>query len=106
LNETNGGDERLCMEIRLHPSWKLSSDHAASKGGKPVLVNRDTGKAYGPGEPVKLYPSWKLAHAAPLVRLLAKRAHLDDESAKLVSKFLASWPEGRLGPRARRRRNG
>jgi hypothetical protein len=83
------------MEVRLSSSWKLSTDHPSSMGGKPVLVNRATGKAYQPGDFVKVHPSWHLSHAAPAVRVLAERKRLDDDGKKLVSKFLANWPRGR-----------
>lgn len=95
------------MELNLSPDWKLSADHAASNCGKPVLVNRATGRAYGPGDFVRIFPRWKhLHHAAPAVRLLAKRATLDDEGKKLVAKLLEFWPEGRRVPRVRRKREG
>lgn len=45
------------MQVNLSGSWELSTDHAASSYGQPVLVNRATGEAFGPGDILKPYPS-------------------------------------------------
>jgi hypothetical protein len=38
------------MKATLAPSWDLTTEHAASSYGQPVLVNRGTGEAFGPGD--------------------------------------------------------
>lgn len=80
------------MERHLSPSWKLSTEHAASSYGIPVLVNCASGEAFGPGDIVKPYPSWGFGPARDAVSRMAKTAHLDGEGTKLVSLFLAHWP--------------
>ena len=75
------------MQINLSGSWDLSTDHAASSYGQPVLVNRATGEAFGPGDILKPYPSWGFMVGAEAVRRLAKTAKLDAEGRNLVAKF-------------------
>ena len=38
------------MKIYLSQSWELSDEHSASIEGRPVLVNKKSGEAYGPGD--------------------------------------------------------
>lgn len=76
------------MERHLSPTWKLSTDHAASSLGIPVLVSCASGAAYGPGDIVKLYPSYGLGVASDQVRRLARTKQLDNEGEALVEKFL------------------
>jgi hypothetical protein len=44
------------MELHLTPSWTLSDEHLASSYGKPVLVDQDTGEAYGPEDILQVIP--------------------------------------------------
>ena len=76
------------MKITLAPSWELSDEHAASRGGQPVLVDRDTGDAYGPGAGVQIYPTMGWMPAALGVRRLAQAADLDEEGRGLVARFV------------------
>jgi len=39
-------------DILLAPSWMLTTAHPASSSGRPVLVNRATGRAFGPDDVV------------------------------------------------------
>ena len=71
----------------LSGTWELSTDHAASSYGQPVLVNRTTGEAYGAADIVKPYPAWGFMPAAEAVRRLAKTAKLDADGRDLVAKF-------------------
>lgn len=75
------------MQVNLSGSWDLSTDHAASSYGQPVLVNRATGTAFGPGDILKPYPSWGFMPAAEAVRRLSKTAKLDAEGRDLAAKF-------------------
>ena len=52
------------MKALLSPAWELSTEHAAGSHGQPVLVNRRTGDAFGPGDVVTLSPSHGDALAA------------------------------------------
>ena len=84
------------MIISLSPSWKLTTDHAASSYGQPVLVNRTTGAVFGPGDVVNLYPSlpafifppYGFMPASDAVRRLAKLKQLDEEELALVGRFI------------------
>lgn len=77
------------MKISLSPSWELTTDHAASSHGFPVLLNRDTGTAYGPRDLVMmLFPSWGFVPASDTVRRLAKMKQLDEEELALVGRFI------------------
>lgn len=75
------------MREVIFKSWKLTTDHAASSYGQPVLVNRATGEAFGPGDIVQCYPSWGYLPAALAVDRLAAAESLDDEQIALVSRF-------------------
>ena len=74
------------MQVRLSGSWELSTDHAASSYGQPVLVNLDTGDAYGPGD-ILQYPPDGYMTAADAVRRLATTVQLDADGLALVARF-------------------
>jgi len=80
------------MQATLSPSWELSTEHATSSYGQPVLVHRTTGDAYGPGDILSAYPSYGLLPAAAVVRRLAKTATLDEEGRALVERFVSLLP--------------
>jgi len=82
----------MTKKARLDRNWELSTDHAASSYGQPVLVHRATGEAYGPGDIVRLDPSHGYALAADAVRRLAKTARLDAEGQALVARFAPPPP--------------
>jgi len=64
-------------DITLAPSWILTTQHAASSYGLPVLVCRDTGEAYGPADIVRL--GGDIMPASMLVARLAKTLSLHDQ---------------------------
>ena len=76
------------MHTNLDPSWDLTTAHAASSYGQPVLVNRGTGKTYGPRNILKAYPSWGVLPAAAVVDRFLKGKHLDDDTVTLVTRFV------------------
>ena len=80
------------MSATLSPTWEISTDHAGSSYDQPVLVNRGTGEAYGPGDIVMLDPSHGFTQAAKAVRQLARMATLDAEGAALVARLVGSVP--------------
>jgi hypothetical protein len=80
------------MKATLSPRWELSTDHAASHGGAPVLVDRDTGDAYGPGDILQVSNSWGFLPAARVVARLAQAADLDTAEQALVDRFVVSRP--------------
>lgn len=76
------------MRAILSETWELSTDHAASSYGQPVLVHRPTGEAYGPGDILKPYPSYSYMPASEAVRRLAKTARLEANAQPLVARFV------------------
>jgi hypothetical protein len=66
-----------------------TDEHSASNDGIPVLANRGTGEAYGPGDTVRAYPSQDLVPAARVVdRLLGgKKQELTEEEKVFVRAF-------------------
>ena len=75
------------METTLAPSWTLSTDHASSSYGQPVLVNRHTGTAYGPGDILQPYPSWSYAPASVHAQRMGRTADLDADGRAMLDKF-------------------
>jgi len=80
------------MKATLSPIWELSTDHAASRDGQPVLVHRSTGATSGPGDIVRMYPSFGRLLAADTVRRLRRTAQLDAEGEALVARFVGLLP--------------
>jgi len=76
------------MKITLLPAFELSTEHAASSYGQPVLVNRDTGEAFGPGDIVKCYPSWPYQPASVAVERMAKRKKFTADEQTFVDRFI------------------
>lgn len=76
------------MEIQLAPSWVLTTNHAASSYGQPVLVKLATNEAYGPTDIVKAYESWGFAPAREVVRRLAEMITLTTNERMEVVKFI------------------
>ena len=77
------------MKATLTPSWELTTEHAAASDARPVLVNRTTGEAFGPGALVRLSECKALIPAALVVRRLAQAADLDEQARALVARFMA-----------------
>ena len=75
------------MEIVLKPSWILTTDHSASSYGQPVLVNRGTGEAFGPGDVLEAYPSWGWLPARDAVKRMLKTVELSEDQKGFVEKF-------------------
>lgn len=76
------------MRAILSPEWELSTTHPASHDGQPVLVNRSTWQAFGPGDQVRLYPSQDYAKAADAVARLAETAKPTTGGDALVARFI------------------
>jgi hypothetical protein len=80
------------MKTTLSPSWELSTEHAACSYGQPVLVQRSTKQAFGPGDMVRVYPAWGFLPAAKAVARLATLTRLDAEAQALVDQFVGLAP--------------
>jgi hypothetical protein len=75
--------------VRLTGSWELTTDHAASSYGQPVLVRIETREAYGPGDIVQMFPSYGLLPARMAVARLARAlGNVLDDPEGLVEAFL------------------
>lgn len=78
------------MNVILAPSWALSNEYPASHSGRPVLVYRSTGEAFGPGDFVQACPLDPYAPAAKVVTQLAQTLALDADATELVAHFKRS----------------
>jgi len=76
------------MKVTLKPSWELTTDHPASSYGQPVLVNRGSGEAFGPGDILTPYPSWGMMPASGAVERMASNKKFTDEERAFVSRFV------------------
>lgn len=75
------------MKTSISPSWELTTEHAASSCGQPVLRHRFSGDIYGPGDIVTAYASFGPMPARAAVKRLAKTAKLDADGRELVIRF-------------------
>ena len=80
------------MKAVLSVTWELSTEHPASTYGQPLLVNRDTGEAYGPSDIVQVYGHMGRMVAAKAVQRLAPAAELNVAQRVLVAQFVGSLP--------------
>ena len=76
------------MKVTLSRSWELSDEPPLSREGRPVLVNRSTGAASGPGDLVDGTPFWGVMEAGRLVAQLAKSVRLNAAEKTLVDRFI------------------
>ena len=88
------------MEAILTPSWKLTTDHAASSYGQPVLINPATGEVFGPGDIVKIFEQTGFVPAAEAIKRLVKingikLDKMDEGGRDLVNKFCALYNKSR-----------
>jgi len=80
------------MKVTLSSRWELFTDHAASSYGQPVLVDLDTGDAYGPSDIVQPEPGRGYMRATLVVQRLAQAAELDTAERALVARFVGLLP--------------
>jgi hypothetical protein len=76
------------MKVTLTPSFELTTEHSASSYGQPVLVNRGSGEAYGPGDVFQPYPSWPYLPASKAVERMARTKKLTYDERAFVDKFV------------------
>ncbi len=79
------------MRVPLSPSFELSTEHAASRYGQPVLVHRTSGEAYGPADLLRAYPSYGYLPAAHVVARLAGARAPNAKAMELVALFVATF---------------
>jgi hypothetical protein len=75
------------MKVRLTASFELTDERADSFSGQPVLVNRPTGKAYGPGDFIEPYESWGFKPAVVHVTRMTKMKKHTHEEMQFIRKF-------------------
>jgi hypothetical protein len=75
------------MKVIFTPSWELSDERAGSSYGTPVLVNRATGKAFGPGDLLEPYAHWGLKPAADHVVRMSETKNISGEEMEFVRRF-------------------
>ena len=75
------------MKVRFTPSWELTDERADSSYGQPVLVNRWTQEAFGPGDLLEPYPYWGLKPAAVHVGRMIQMKEFSDEDLEFVRRF-------------------
>jgi hypothetical protein len=82
------GKEGEAMRVKLAPGWALTTNHAASSYGRPVLLNEDNGNVYGPGDMVSCYPESGFMMAKHFVEEKALKLRLTEKQAQFIAKFL------------------
>lgn len=75
------------MTAILSAKWELTTEHSASSYGRPVLVNRKTREAFGPGDLLKPSPSKDYTPAAAFARALSAKAIVDVDLEALLERF-------------------
>lgn len=77
------------MKLDLNNYWYLSDEHNASSHGAPLLVDKESGEAYGPGDIVKPDPSGKYVRAVRAVDrfLEVMKKELTEKEMAFVRKF-------------------
>lgn len=78
--------DEAVSEVRLAPSWILTTEHAQSSDGMPLLVNGQ-GEAFGPAELIQPYPSGGYMLAAAAVARMAKTREMSDAQRQFVESF-------------------
>lgn len=79
------------MQHILTPSYILTTEHAASSYGVPVLLHRQTGRVYGPADIAVFYPSHSPSSAADFA---IRSLKTNPEAKDAVRAFCASFPDG------------
>ena len=83
LKIMNGGT----MKVRLTASFELTDERPGSSYGQPVLINRRTGKAHGPGDFIEPYEFWGFKPAVVHVTRMSKMTKRTDEEMEFIKKF-------------------
>jgi hypothetical protein len=75
-------------KVQLTPSFELTTEHAASSYSQPVLVNRQSGEAYGPGDVIKVYESWGFMPASQAVDRMSRTKKFTYDQRLFVDDFI------------------
>ena len=74
--------------VKLTATYFLTTDHAKSRLGQPVLFNKATGQAYLPNDTFAPYESWPLMSATQIVNRMASWRNFSGEERHLIERFL------------------
>jgi hypothetical protein len=75
------------MKVRLTTLWELTDELSDSFSGEFILVNRATGKAYGPEDIIEPYAFWGLKPAAVHVARMSNMKKYTDEEMESIKRF-------------------
>lgn len=78
---------KFIMQVKLTATYFLTTDHAKSRFGQPVLVDRATGQAFLPGDKLAAYESWQVMPAAQVLLKMASWRNFSEEERKLIELF-------------------
>ena len=81
------------MKVTLTPSFELTTQHAASSYGQPVLLHRPTGNVYGPGDTLEAYPRWGMQLGRDVVRRLSRTRQFSEAEQDLIRLFVEGGAE-------------
>jgi hypothetical protein len=76
------------MFVKLTANYFLTTDHAKSRSGQPVLVNRATGQAFLSSDTLVAYESWQKMTAAQVVGKMASWRDFSVEERRLIELFV------------------
>ena len=76
------------MQVKLTATYFLTTDHAKSRSGQPVLVNRATGQVFLPSDAFAAYETWPAMPAAQVVTKMASWRDFSGEERRLIEKFV------------------
>lgn len=75
------------MKVPLTLSWELSDEHSTNSDGKPLLIKRPTGKAFGPRDIIEFYPNWGLKPAAVHVERMSRMRSFPEQELDFIEQF-------------------
>jgi hypothetical protein len=84
------------MQVKLTATYFLTTDHAKSRFGQPVLVNRSTGQAFLPSDAFAPYESWQIMKADQVVKKMASWGTFSKAEQGVIDQYLGfhNPPEG------------
>lgn len=73
------------MEVKLSAKFILTDQRPESSYGRPVLVDLESGQAYGPGDMIKTHNGLRTGTA--VVTLLINDKKFNDEQMEFIKRF-------------------
>ena len=75
------------MKMNLNDSWVLTNEHSASSYGKPVLVELETGQAYGPRDILQVNPGGGFVPGYIAVKGMTEGSVFTEEEQAFLDRF-------------------